>query len=471
MMTFDEAARKLDEFDQGHVLGFWEESSAKDRARLLGQLGQIDFPLISRLTKEWVLGTPPSHRAADINPVEVIPPVVPDRSDAINARDAGEAALRAGRVGLVLVAGGQGTRLGFDGPKGTFPIGPVSGRTLFEFHADKIRNLQRRYGRTLPWYIMVGETNEEATREYFREKDFFGLDENDVRFFRQRMMPCVDEDGKFLLESKASLAMNPNGHGGAIPALVENGILKDAQDRGIDTLSYFQVDNWAGKLADPYFIGYHLLRNGEMSSKVKRKITARESSGVFCRCDGKARVIEYTELDIYPQLLESDAEGNLLHFAANAAIHVIDVGFIERVYARFSEFPWHCSHKKIAYVEEGGTLVSPDEPNGYKFETFIFDALVYAENEAVMLEIQPEGEFTPTKQMSGPGSVEESRKAMARYWGGWLKAAGCTTPLEGIEIEISPDFAFSEEEFIERAKDLAWPESGPIVIGPDGAFL
>ena len=470
-MTETDWREPLERHGQSQVLRYWDELSEVQQRHLQAQIAQVKFELVERLSKKWILSAPPQRKAAAIEPVSAIPVAAPDRPGAREAWEMGEKALADGRVGLVLVAGGQGTRLGFDGPKGTFPIGPVSGRTLFEYHADKIKNVRRRYGCALPWYIMLGETTEEDTKAFFRSHDFFGLGEETIAFFKQGMMPCVDEKGKFILDTKATLAMNPDGHGGCIPAMFDQGILRDARERGIDTLSYFQVDNWAVKVADPFFIGYHLLRDGEFSSKVKPKTEPHEPAGVFCRCDGKVRVIEYTELDTYPQLLDTDAEDRLIHYAANAAIHVFSVDFIEGVYRNFAEFPWHCSHKKIPFIDERGERIQPDSPNGYKFETFVFDALAFARHEPVMLEIEVQGEFTPTKQMTGPDSVEEARVSMTKYWRGWLEAAGCTTPLEDAQIEINPEFAISKEEFVEKAQSLPWPDSGDVVIGPDGSFL
>jgi len=455
---------------QSHIMQFWDELSDHEQAHLAAQVASIDFDLVEQLTENWIRHTPEPLHFDSFEPIPVIPKATLDRSHAREAWEVGEEALRAGRVGLILVAGGQGTRLGYDGPKGAFPIGPVTGRTLFEYHADKIHHYNDRYGCVLPWYIMVGETNESATRDFFKKHDHFGLGEENVTFFKQKMMPCVGEDGKFFLESKGSLSMNPNGHGGSIPALVENGILDDSDSRGIDTLSYFQVDNWAVKLADPFFIGYHLLRNGEMSSKIQRKSDPHEAAGVFCLCDGKFRVIEYTELDIYPQLLDTNEDGSLIHYAANAAIHMLDTAFIRRVYDTFADFPWHCSHKKIPFIGSDGERVMPEAPNGYKFETFVFDALQYSQHDPVGLEIDRLGEFTPTKQMTGAGSVEKAREDMTRYWGGWLKKAGCTTDLSGSFVEISPRFAFTEEQFLEKAINFDWPAKGNIVIAPDGSL-
>ncbi|MBM3290435.1 MAG: hypothetical protein FJY92_09810 [Candidatus Hydrogenedentes bacterium] len=284
----------------------------------------------------------------------------------------------------------------------------------------------------------------------------------------------MDDAGKFMLETPASLAMNPNGHGGTIPAMVEKGIARDAQERGVDTLSYFQVDNWALKVADPYFIGYHVLRGGEMSSKVHRKTAPREAVGVHCICDGQYRTIEYSELDIYPQLIETDPDGKPIHYAGNPAIHILSVAFIERVYANFREFPWHRAHKKIPFVDASGNLVKPGKPNGYKFETFVFDALRFARHEPIALEIGRAGEYTPIKEFSGDNSVEGAWCAMREYWAGWLDAAGHRVPRDAaghaaIAIEISPQFALSREEFVEKARGLALPEGKDICIGPDGA--
>jgi UDP-N-acetylglucosamine/UDP-N-acetylgalactosamine diphosphorylase len=352
----------------------------------------------------------------------------------------------------------------------------VSGKSFFAFHAEKIHNLQRRYGCVLPWYIMLSETNDAATRAFFRENGYFGLNRVDVVFLKQRMVPCVDEKGRFLLESPGHLAMNPNGHGGCIPAMVENGITKNARERGIDTLSYFQVDNWTVKVADPYFVGYHVLRKAEMSSKNHRKNHVREPVGVHCMCDGEYRVIEYSELDIYPQLLEVDAQGHMIHAAGNPAIHILAVDFIERVNAHYDHFPWHRAHKKIPYVDEAGNLVQPETPNGFKFETFIFDALRFIRHKPLALEIDRAGEYTPTKQFEGDNSVVAAWEAMNEYWANWLEAAGLRVPRDAtgrvmIKIEISPQFALTKEEFVRKVAGIRLDTTADIALDADGKAM
>ncbi|HNR33909.1 MAG TPA: UDPGP type 1 family protein [Candidatus Hydrogenedentes bacterium] len=474
--THEQAQAVLAEQGQEHVLRFWSSLNSEERAVFLEELEQVDFRLVGRLIREWVLSEPPEERFSRIEPIPLIPKVAGDRPDAVEAREAGEEALRQGWVGLFLVAGGQGTRLGFEGPKGAYPIGPVSKKSLFAFHAEKIRNLQRRYGCVLPWYIMVSDANADATRAFFRSHGHFGLNPADIFFLKQRMMPCIDEKGRFMLAERGRLAMNPNGHGGCLPAMIENGVIADARRRGIRALSYFQVDNWAVKVADPYFIGYHFLRNAEMSSKNHWKNHVREAVGVHCRCDGEYRVIEYTELDRYPQLLEVDANGRMIHGAGNPAIHILSLDFVERVVRLYDSFPWHRAHKKIPYIDERGERVNPPKPNGYKFETFVFDALRFIRHEPVALEIARAGEYTPIKQFEGDNSVTSAWLRMAEYWAEWLDAAGSPVPRDdqgrpAVRIEISPEFALTQEEFLARAAGRVFPTDRDLYIDPEGNLL
>lgn len=476
-MTHDAAAlqKKAAEFGQEHLFRFWDELGEDGRHRLTEQIALIDFPLMKSLIEKWVLNDPPPETFSDIAPVPVIPPNG-EGPRSREARDAGEEALRQGRVGILVVAGGQGTRLGFDGPKGAYPIGPVTGKSLFAYHAEKIRAAERRYGCTLPWYLMVSDTNEAATRAYFERNEYFGLAPEQVRFFRQRMVPCVDDSGKFMLDAPDRIAMNPNGHGGSIPALADNGITRDAKERGVDTLGYFQVDNWAVNAVDPYFFGYHLLANGEMSSKVHRKEALREAVGVHCLCDGEYRVIEYSELDLYPQLLETDADGRILHFAGNPAMHVLNTNFVDRIAGHFDQFPWHRAHKKIPHLDANGTLVQPGEPNAYKFETFIFDALRFIQHEPVAFELRRIGEYTPIKSYEGANSVVRAQQEQSEHWGGWLEAAGCAVPRDAegrvsVHIEISPLFADTKDAFLAASDGRDWTATGDFAIGESGEII
>lgn len=450
----------VERYSQSHIFNYWDKLDDSQRELLLLQISKIDFELMRRLAETWIFNTPKPEIFDEIVPVPVIPLNTPDSTQEKEAYECGEEILKQGKVGLFMVAGGQGTRLGFDKPKGTFPIGPITKKSLFQYHAEKIINLQRRYNIELPWYIMVSETNEKETKIFFEQNDYFTLKKSNVIFATQPMVPCLDEKGKFMLESPFSIAMNPNGHGGTIQTIVEKGLVEDIENRGIRFLSYFQVDNWAVKVADPRFIGYHVLRNAEMSSKIIRKNSLREAVGVHCICDGKYRVIEYSELDIYPQLLELNPDGSIKFYAGNPAMHIITIDFVKKVYLQFKEFPWHRAHKKIPYIDNSGNFVKPDKPNGYKFETFIFDALRFISHPPVALEIQREGEYTPIKQLTGENSVESARNSMTQMWKKWLKKNGyeishCLNDKDFF-IEISPLFALTEDEFSEKSKNFKW---------------
>ncbi len=460
---------------QEHVFRFWDRLDKTGRRRLLEDIGNVDFELLDRLVQTWVLTEPPEEHFRHIVPVPVIPPVEPGDTGAAAALKAGEQALRDGRVAIFMVAGGQGTRLGFDGPKGSYPIGPISGNSLFQYHAEKIRKLQELYQVTLPWYIMVSPSNHGATQKYFEDHDCWGLNRTDILFIEQRMVPCVDPDGKLILEAPGCLAASPNGHGGCIQALVEGGALEDAQRRGVDILSYYQVDNWAAKVADPYFIGYHCLRQASMSSKCHRRNDLREAVGVHCLCDGVYRVIEYSELDLYPQLLQVDPEGEPLFYAGNPAIHLLSVPFVRDLYAHFIQFPWHKAFKKIPYVDQEGCVYKPDTPNGYKFETFVFDALRFTAHAPVALEIRRSGEYTPIKQFEGVNSVMAARASMAEYWAAWFEAADYQVPRDtegrcAVDLEVSPAFALNREEFLSKVKGKPFHLDSGIAIHADGSF-
>jgi UDP-N-acetylglucosamine/UDP-N-acetylgalactosamine diphosphorylase len=365
----------------------------------------------------------------------------------------GEAMLAGGEVAVVVVAGGQGTRLGFDGPKGTYPIGPVSGATLFQIHCEKIVALGRRHGRPIPLYVMTSPENHEATARFFAEHANFGLER--VRLFTQGQMPAVDKaTGKILLADKGQLALSPDGHGGTLTALAAPGpdnspsCLEEMRAAGIRTIFYFQVDNPLVQIADPAFLGLHRKADAEVSFKVVEKVHPDERVGVVVEVGGRPQVIEYTDL---PRDLAErrEPEGTLELWAGSIAIHVFERAFIERIVAR-AELPFHRAIKKVPFVDDSGAPVEPAAPNAVKFETFIFDALPLAERYAVV-ECDRAIEFEPLKNASGPDSPASVRQRMSDNFAGWLESAGAavvrssdgSTPFG---IEISPLFALDAAE-------------------------
>jgi UDP-N-acetylglucosamine/UDP-N-acetylgalactosamine diphosphorylase len=392
-------------------------------------------------------------------PYEPLPEHGGKADDWAKAKAAGEAALRAGRVAAFTVAGGQGTRLGYDGPKGTYPVTPVKKKTLFQVFAEKIKGAGTRYGKPIHWFIMTSHANHEATEAFFKENRYFGLDSGRVHFFRQGRMPAVDFNGKILLESKGSIAMSPDGHGGSLRALERSGALDLMKKEGIDTLSYFQVDNPLVRFIDPAFIGFHLGRGSEMSSKMVPKAYPEEKVGLFCVQGGKLVVIEYSDLPMATQR-EVDAAGKLRYLSGSIAIHIFNTDFIRRVAVggAGAELPFHRADKKIPTVDAAGNAIKPDKPNGVKFEMFVFDALPFAKDPLV-IETRRADDFSPVKNAEGIDSPKTCREDQLRQYGRWLKANGAEITLSDsglppLSLEVSPLFGYDEDSFADAWRKL-----------------
>jgi UDP-N-acetylglucosamine/UDP-N-acetylgalactosamine diphosphorylase len=450
---------------QGHVFAFENDLDAAGLERLYADTRQIDLAEIDELVRTLVSGGQQAEAAFDgLAPAPYVrhPERGGDKAEWQAARAAGEAALRAGKVAAFTVAGGQGTRLGYDGPKGTFPVTPVTGKPLFAVFAGKLLAAGRRYGVDIPWFIMTSTANHAATVAAFEAADFFGLDPAQVTFFSQGRMPAVDFDGKILLAGKDAVAMSPDGHGGSLRALVRSGAIEAMRQRGIEAISYFQVDNPLVRVIDPAFIGFHLQRGSEMSSKMIPKAYPGEKVGHFCVRDGRTVVVEYSDM---PDELQQqhDADGRLRFIAGSIAIHVLAVGFVEKIGGGRSQarLPFHRADKKIPTIDARGNPVKPDQPNGIKFEMFVFDALPFAAN-PVIIETLREEDFSPVKNASGVDSVETCRDDQLRQWTRWARAAGASiktdpTGLPVVTFEVSPLFADSAEAFAEKWQSLAPP--------------
>ena len=433
------------EAEQGHVFRFIDELSAEQRQTLHAQLRSIDLAVVERLIETHLAADNASHVPV-LSPAPVIP-LATGRgalAEEAESRKAGEAALTAGRVAVVIVAGGQATRLGYDAPKGTFPIAPVSGKTLFQLHAEKVLALARRYGKAPPLLILVSPDNHAPTRRFFEQNGWFGLQPAEVTFFEQGMLPALDRDGRLLLAERGRIFLSPDGHGGVYRALAKSGALPKLKRRGIDTLFYFQVDNPLVKVADPVFLGHHLRRQSEFSLKVVAKRDAQEKVGAWALVDGKPGIVEYSDLP--GELRESrDAHGRLLYGAGSIAIHAFSLAFFERLGTGALELPYHVARKKVPYVDESGDVVTPAEPNGVKFESFVFDGLALAKS-VLAMEVRRSEEFAPVKNKEGEDSPETARAAQSALFRGWLAAAGGPKLPEGAVVEIGPLLALDAEE-------------------------
>ena len=432
---YEETLRRFRDHGQEHVFRFWDDLDEEQRQQLLDQAAAVDLAALERAheAKSGLASARPPK--LETVPVVRLAAHGGDARAANRAFERGNQALAAGRVAVLVVAGGQATRLGFEEPKGAYPVGPVSERTLFEQQAQKIRGLRRRHGRPIPWYIMTSDATDAATRALFADNDSFGLPAEDVIFFQQGMVQSLDFEGRLILERRDRIFENPNGHGGCLTALLSSGCLDDMERRGIDTVFYYQVDNPLIRIADPTYLGFHLEADAEMSCKVVRKRDAMEKVGVVARADGKIGVIEYTEIDDEHRFA-TDGDGELVFWAGSVAIHVFATAFIRRVAERAAEFlPYHASAKQIPTIDEDGQPIQPDEPNGYKLERFIFDALAAARSVCVV-EADRSLEYSPIKNAEGSDSPASARRDLIALYRSWLGAAGIELPKDGTAIEI-----------------------------------
>lgn len=438
MPTLAETRQRLAAVGQDHVLKFYDRLTPDRQRSLLDQVGSLDLVALPRLVETYVRHKPAAALPAGVEPAPYYP-VDPARSgtgagswDRGAMKRTGEDLIRRGKVAAFVVAGGQGSRLGFEGPKGCYPGGAVTGKPLFQIFAEGILAARRRYGAAIPWYIMTSPLNHAATVGFFKEQRFFGLPESDVMFFPQGVMPSFDiHTGKILLAAPHEIATNPDGHGGAIKALHVSGALADMKRRGIEHLSYFQVDNPTVRVIDPVFLGLHAAAadsSGEMSSKMVPKVGPEEKVGVFCRVGGRTEVVEYSDL---PAALTNArlADGSLKFLAGSIAIHIIGVAFIEKLATNPEfELPFHRAEKKVACIDpETGEKVEPKSNNGVKLEKFVFDALARC-RASIVMETDRVEEFAPIKNATGVDSVESSRELQTERAARWLEAAGVKVP-------------------------------------------
>jgi UDP-N-acetylglucosamine/UDP-N-acetylgalactosamine diphosphorylase len=474
MADFGSIQRDLAKHGQEQLLRFYNDLAPGARQGLLEQIAALDLDHLSELIQRYVKSTPEPIRGR-IEPPPIVPAKPTDEANIAlhaRARRRGDEAIAAGKVAAFVVAGGQGTRLGFEGPKGCLEATPVAKKPLFQVFAEQILAASRRHNVAIPWFVMTSPVNDVATRAFFRQHKFFGLDPKDVFFFVQGTMPALDFDGKILLAGKGELALSPNGHGGSLLALHASGALNEMERRGVEYVSYFQVDNPLTRVIDPLFIGLHAMEESEMSIKVLPKREPLEKLGNVCLVDGKMTVIEYSDLP--EELARACTDDGRLRFSAGSiAIHVLSRRFVQRLIAGGRlELPFHRAQKKVPFVNELGELVKPDRPNAVKLEMFVFDALPLA-RKTVILETVRSEEFSGVKNASGDDSLATSLHDQVRRAASWLEQAGVRVPRDAdgqvaAAIEISPLFADSPEALAGKVADLVIATGDRVYLGSRG---
>ena len=464
-----EWSEKLAQFQQQHLLAFWDEIDDEKREQLIRQLENIDFELVHTLCALAQKNSAANHHKegalASVNVHRL--PKYPEQDDfRKKAKAAGEQALRAGKVGVILVAGGQSSRLQYEAPKGIFPVGPVTKRSLFQYYAEKILALEQKYNTAVPWYIMTNMFSLQETKDFFQKNNFFGKDEKSIHFFAQRMLPAVDANGKALLETKYAPAQAPDGHGGLLNALHTHGLIDSMDRQGLEHLFYFQVDNPLVKIADPTFIGCHIIDRADISAKTLKKSAPEEKLGNIVHTDGSYTVIEYTELSSEEKNRRTET-GELYFDQGSIGIHVFDKKFLQRIAVDGHGMPFHVSHKSVKCLDENGQLHKPSLPNAYKFEQFIFDAFTQTNNICVV-EVERSQEFSPIKNKSGIDSPDTARKDLCSYFGSLLDKAGYNVPKDKDgavmwNLEISPLAALDADDLKERLPSDFAPYDGMVL--------
>lgn len=401
-MDYIQAEKLLREHGQEHVLRFYDKLSDREKKNLLGQIASIDWRIFEVLSASDVMANRGKFEPLGALTVEEIE----KRKQEFEL--AGTNALAAQKVGAVLLAGGQGTRLGLDKPKGMLNVGVNKTLYLFEAHIKWLLHIKDICGKFVPLYVMTSDINNADTVAFFKEHDYFGYDKDYIKFFIQEMTPAVDYNGKIYMSDKGSIALSPNGNGGWFRSMIRAELVDEMKEKGIEYLSAFSVDNVLQKINDPAFVGATVLSGADIGAKVVRKADEREKVGVLCLEDGKPSIVEYYEMT--DEMAELKDENGRLAYAFGVILNYM-FKLDKLIELAGKDMPLHIVKKKIPYIDENGEKISPDEPNGYKFETLILD-MVHLMDSCLSYEVVREKEFAPIKNRTGVDSLESARELM-----------------------------------------------------------
>lgn len=402
-MTYEEAKNYLSKFGQEHILKCYDELSPAEQASLLAQIDLIDLSVLENLDNDNNI----SSKRGKFEPLGAA--TIDDiAANSESYEKTGLEALRAGKVAAVLLAGGQGTRLGFDKPKGMFNIGVSRELYIFECLISNLMDVVKQTGTWIPLYIMTSEKNHDDTVEFFEKMGYFGYNSEFVRFFIQDMAPSVDFSGKIYMEDKGRISMSPNGNGGWFSSLLRAGLMEDIKEKGVEWLNVFAVDNVLQRIADPLFIGAVIESGMQSGSKVVSKADPDERVGVLCLEDGMPSIVEYYEMTDEMRTLR-DENGDLSYRFGVILNYLFNVEKLLEISGK--KLPVHIVDKKIPYMNEKGEMISPEKPNGHKFETLVLD-MVHMQDSCLAYEVVRNREFAPVKNSSGVDSVDSARELL-----------------------------------------------------------
>ena len=405
--NIEEIKYTLKKYGQEHLLNFYDNLDERKQNKLLDQIENIDFELISSLynkTKKQI-----NNDEAHIEPIDFIDKYKLNE-DYKYYEQIGEKAIRAGKLAVVTMAGGQGTRLGHNGPKGTYDIGLDSHKSLFELLLDYIKEQNSKYNVQIPWFIMTSKENNEATVEFFKKNKYFGYEKN-IYFFIQGQLPMIDTEGKILIGEDYLIKEAADGHGGVYESLVKSGMVEKMKQLGIEWVFIGGVDNCLVKMVDPVLMGIAIDKGVTAAGKSVVKANPHEKVGAFCKKNGKPSVVEYSE--ITDEMAEAtDENGELLYGESHILCNLFNISAIERMGSE--PLPYHSAFKKATYIDKDGNKIVPTSPNAYKFEAFLFDAFGEVDDMAI-LRVKREEEFAPVKNAEGVDSPETARELYINF--------------------------------------------------------
>lgn len=402
-MTYEEARAKMSAIGQEHVFKYYDELSDTQKAALIQQVEETDFAVLSRI------GSGASDNRGVFSPLAAM-----QRSE-IEAReqelhDAGVKAIKEGKTAALLLAGGMGTRLGSDNPKGMFDIGLTKPMYIFERIISNLLDVVKETDTWIRLFIMTSEKNHDATVKFLKEKNFFGYKEDRIVFFKQDMAPACDYSGKLYMEAKDRISTSPNGNAGWYSSMCRAGLDKILTNEGIEWIDIFAVDNVLQRICDPCFVGATILADVSVGAKVVRKAAPDEKVGVMCLEDGRPSIVEYYELS-EEMMNAKDANGDPAYNYGVILNYLFRVRELSAV--ADDKMPLHVVKKKIPYIDENGALVKPTEPNGYKFEQLVLD-MIHQLSTCLPYEVVREKEFAPIKNPTGIDSVESARELLKK---------------------------------------------------------
>ena len=407
---FEQVEKILRKTGQEHLLKQYERlTDDKKKQEFLNSILTIDFDAINEIylnSKKNI-----TNKDFTIEPIKFIDKERIDEKEYIEYEKLGKEIIKNGKLAVVTMAGGQGTRLGHTGPKGTFDLGLGNHKSIFEILCDTFKSENERYGVSVPWYIMTSDENNAETVEFFEKNNYFGYNKGDIFFFTQSKLPMVDTEGKCLIDEKGNIKEAADGHGGIFKSILNGGALYDMQSRGIEWVFIGGVDNVLVKPVDPVLIGLSIKENVEAAGKSIIKANPHEKVGIFCKKDGRPSVIEYSEIS--DELAEERLENGELKYAESHILcNLFSLNAINKIAS--IDLPYHVAFKKAKYIDNDGNLIISDKPNAYKFESFIFDAFEKLDD-LVVLRVKRENEFAPVKNAEGEDSPETARKLYIEF--------------------------------------------------------